>query len=389
MSPDRRPQTQEVTVLIVDDTPANLAVVVESLEELNVEVAVAQDAEEALARAEYLRPALILLDVVMPRVDGFELCRRLKALERTRDIPVIFMTSSAGERDKLKGFEVGGIDYVTKPLHVAEVRARVNAHLTLRRMQEELRIQNAQLQHEIRERMQAEEQLREFSRELESFTYSASHDLKAPLRAIRSFAGLLAEGPHFQDEQARKTLEKIIRAARHMDGLIEDLLNYARTGQREVLAVPVDLEPLAQEIENTFQARIKEADVQFEVGRPLASVLGDPTLVKQILINLIDNALTYRTRARRPRVSVASIEVDDRAVLSISDNGIGIPPEHHEKIFQVFQRLHADSEYAGTGIGLAIVAKAARLMNGTVGVSSVPGEGSTFSVSLPKVPANG
>lgn len=384
MNPDRRAHDEEVTVLIVDDTPANLAVVVDSLEQLDVEVAVAQDAQEALARADYLRPALILLDVVMPTINGFELCRRLKSQEHTRDIPVIFMTASAAEGDKLKGFEVGAVDYLTKPLHVAEVRARVNAHLTLRRMQKELQIQNAKLQHEIRERVQAEEQLRASNRELESFTYSASHDLRAPLRAILGYASLLEQRPESMDEGARKTVEKIIKAAQQMDGLIHDLLNYARTGQREAVAVPVALERVLKEIESTFHARIKDSGVHFEVVQPLAPALGDPTLIKQILANLVENALTYRKRDGHPRISVASTVVDDRVLLSVSDNGIGIAPEHHEKIFQVFQRLHADSEYAGTGIGLAIVAKAARAMGGTVRVSSAPGEGSTFYVSLPK-----
>jgi signal transduction histidine kinase len=375
---------EEVTVLIVDDTPANLAVVVDSLEQLDVEVAVAQDGEEALARAEYLRPALILLDVVMPRIDGFELCRRLKAKDNTRDIPVIFMTSSAGEGDKLKGFEVGGVDYLTKPLHVAEVRARVNAHLTLQRMRKELQIQNARLQREIRERVQAEEQLRESNHELEAFTYSASHDLRAPLRAISGYASMLAERPEAMDECSRQTVEKIIRASRQMEGLIRDLLNYARTGQREMSPQQVPLEPFLQEIENTFQARIKEGGVQFDIVRPLAPVMGDPMLIKQILTNLIDNALTYRRRDGCPRVIVSSTVADERVVLSVSDNGIGIAPEYHDKIFQVFQRLHAESEYAGTGVGLAIVAKAARAMNGSVRVSSKQGEGSTFLVSLPK-----
>lgn len=384
MSPDSALHAQEVTVLIVDDTPANLAVVVDSLEQLDVEVAVAQDGEEALARAEYLRPALILLDVVMPRIDGFELCRRLKAKDSTRDIPVIFMTSSGGEGDKLKGFEVGAVDYLTKPLHIAEVRARVNAHLTLQRMRKELQVQNARLQREIRERVQAEEQLRESNHELEAFTYSASHDLRAPLRAISGYASMLTERPEAMDECTRTTVDKILLSAQQMERLIRDLLNYARTGQREMLAEPVSLEPFLQEIESTFQARIKEGGVQFQIVRPLAPLVGDPTLIKQILTNLIDNALTYRRRDGSPRVSVASTVVGDRTVLSVSDNGIGIAPEYHDKIFQVFQRLHAESEYAGTGIGLAIVAKAARAMSGTVRVSSKPGEGSTFQVSLPK-----
>jgi adenylate cyclase len=147
------------TILIVDDTPANLGVIVESLEDHGFRVVVAQDGEEGLQRADFVQPDLILLDVMMPGLDGFEVCRRLKALASTRDIPVIFMTSLTETENKVTAFKAGGVDYVTKPLRIDEVMARVNTHLNLHAMQQQLEAQNAQLQREIIERRQAEEAL--------------------------------------------------------------------------------------------------------------------------------------------------------------------------------------------------------------------------------------
>ncbi|MDP3841668.1 MAG: adenylate/guanylate cyclase domain-containing protein [Oxalobacteraceae bacterium] len=157
--------TSPHTILIVDDTPANLGVVVESLEERGFRVVVAQDGEEGLQRADFVQPDLILLDVMMPGLDGFEVCRRLKALASTREIPVIFMTSLTETEHKITAFQAGGVDYVTKPLQIDEVMARVHTHLHLHAMQQQLEAQNAQLQREIIERKQAEQAL-ETSREL-------------------------------------------------------------------------------------------------------------------------------------------------------------------------------------------------------------------------------
>ena len=166
------PETAPHTILIVDDTPANLGVVVESLEGYGLRVVIAQDGEEGLQRADFAQPDLILLDVMMPGMDGFETCRRLKARPGTRDIPVIFMTALAETKDKVTGFEAGAVDYVTKPLQVEEVIARVNTHLSLHAMQQQLEAQNTRLQQEIVERTQAERALEQTVRELE-----ASHEL--------------------------------------------------------------------------------------------------------------------------------------------------------------------------------------------------------------------
>jgi len=147
MTPPMNLRTNTATILIVDDIPSNLSVVVDLLEESGYNVAIAQDGEEALQRAQLLQPDLILLDVMLPGADGFEICRRLKAAENTRDIPVIFMTALVATEHKVHGFAAGGVDYITKPLQIDEVIARVGTHLKLHATQKHLEERNAQLQH--------------------------------------------------------------------------------------------------------------------------------------------------------------------------------------------------------------------------------------------------
>jgi signal transduction histidine kinase len=420
-------ESHSSTILIVDDTPANLGVVVESLEGHGFRVVVAQRGEEALQRANYVQPDLVLLDVMMPGLNGFEICRRLKAQSSTRDIPVIFMTSLVSIDDKVTGFAVGGIDYVTKPLHIEEVRARVITHLSLRAMQKEMERQNAQLQQyqqgleqlveqrttelsdanrwlrvEIEERKRAEDEVRRLNvelearvaertaeltatnQELEAFSYSVSHDLRAPLRAITGFTQILTDhhGANLAP-QGLDYLNKVLLASKRMDVLIQELLNYARTGRGAVRAVPVPLAPLVQQLESTFGTRLAAAGAHLEVTQPLATPLGDATLIEQILTNLVDNALKYRRREGTPEVRLSATAIGEHVLVQVADNGIGIPLEYQERIFQVFQRLHSEGEYPGTGIGLAIVAKAVRAMGGEVSVESSPGQGSTFSIRLP------
>lgn len=354
--------THTATILIVDDTPANLALIVEYLEARQFRMLVAQGGEEGLQRASLVQPDLILLDAVMPGLNGFEVCRRLKARESTRDIPVIFMTSLADTQDKLTAFAVGAVDYVVKPLQVEEVMARANAQLALRAMHRQLTAAN---------------------RELEAFSYSVSHDLRAPLRAISSFAHILRKDYRDNlDEDGQRYLDTIIATSARMGTLIEDLLLYARTSRAASTSVAVPLAPLVQQLATIFSERIASAGARLEIVEPLATPLGDSTLIGQILNNLVDNALTYRCRQGTPEIKISAQRVGEEVVIRVMDNGIGIEPEYHEKIFQVFQRLHSSDEYPGTGLGLAIVAKAVRAMEGSVGIDSSPGRGSTFTVRL-------
>lgn len=219
--------------------------------------------------------------------------------------------------------------------------------------------------------------------ELEAFAYSVSHDLRAPLRAIAGFGDILDERYRDKlDGDGQRYLDHIRAAAGQMNRLIDDLLQYSRVGRGTVKAECVELAPLLREIVALYQSQLP-AGSRIEIMEPLASPVGDPRLIKQVLTNLIDNAIKYQPAGQAPIVRIESMPGEDAVTIQVTDNGIGIPPEYRETIFKVFQRLHGEEDYPGSGIGLAIAQKAARLMNGTLAVEASSGQGSTFLLRLP------
>jgi PAS domain S-box-containing protein len=231
-------------------------------------------------------------------------------------------------------------------------------------------------------RRRAQEALRRANADLEAFAYTASHDLRAPLRAMSGFAQALLED--FGDrlgEDGRDHARRVVDAAGRMDALVQDLLQYSRLSRADLSAVPVDLE-------KAVQAAVAEAAPLGQRGLvsvegPLPGVLAHEAALRQAVANLVANALKFVPPDREPRVRVRAEERDGRVRLWVEDNGIGIAPEHRERIFRVFERLHRAEEYPGTGIGLAIVERAIVRMGGAVGVESEPGRGSRFWVELP------
>ena len=240
---------------------------------------------------------------------------------------------------------------------------------------------NEELEQRVRERTA---ELQAANRELESFGYSVSHDLRAPLRAISGFASILARryGDGL-DEKGRHYVDTIVSSSLHMGLLIEELLDYSRIGRRVVRSEPVSLGALVVGLRTTFDELIASTGGMLEVAEPLAVPVGDPTLLERILANLVGNALTYQRPDVTPHVTLSAARHGGVVTISVADNGIGIAPEYHERIFEVFARLHADEAYPGTGIGLAIARKAARLMGSDVTVESSEGKGSTFRLDLP------
>lgn len=240
---------------------------------------------------------------------------------------------------------------------------------------------NNELEARVNERTR---ELASANKELESFVYSVSHDLRAPLRAVTGFAHILVNR-HLDslDEQGQHYLENVLQAGNHMGDLIDDLLQYSRTGRGTIQMRPIELAPIIEGLEVTFAEPIENCNAKLIIEKPLATPLGDATLIGQQFSNLIDNALTYRNPDTAPIIHIASQRHNDRVFITFRDNGIGIAPEYHEKIFQVFQRLHSQDEFPGTGVGLAIVTKAARMMDGEVKVESSLGEGSLFTIILP------
>jgi signal transduction histidine kinase len=239
---------------------------------------------------------------------------------------------------------------------------------------------NSELEQRVHQRTA---QLAAANQELESFTYSVSHDLRAPLRSVVAFTGLLDRSyRETLDETAGHYLNNILTASRQMGLLIGDLLDYSRLGRTHVAVGPVPLAPLFAELAATFAERITEAGIQFTTSTDPPTPDADPTLLRQILMNLVDNAITYRRPGVAPAVTVVAEREGGGVVIAVSDNGIGIPAEAYERIFDVFARLHTEAEYPGTGIGLASVRKAARRMGSDITLSSAVGVGSRFELRL-------
>lgn len=377
------PESVGKTILIVDDVPANLEVVGRHLENHGYRAVVAQGGEEGIERAELVHPDLILLDVLMPGVDGFETCRRLKTREGTRDIPVIFMTALADTADKLTGFEVGAVDYVTKPLDGAEVLARIGTHLTLDALRRQLQAQNAQLQQEIVAREEVQRALQRSNTELEQLAYVASHDMQEPLRMVASYLQLVAQRYQGKlDADADEFIGFAVDGAKRMQALINDLLSYSRVGTKARPFASTDCEALLATAISDLGVAIAETGARITHG-PLPVVMADAMQLAHLFQNLLGNAIKFHG-AEPPQVHIeAEVDGDDWR-FSVRDNGIGIAPEYFDRIFVLFQRLHGRREYSGTGIGLALCKKIVERHGGRIWVESSPGAGSVFRFTIPR-----
>ena len=242
--------------------------------------------------------------------------------------------------------------------------------------EEEVQKLNITLEERVEERTK---KLIETNKELESFSYSISHDLRAPLRAIFGFSQIIADRHRSSlNDEGRKYFDYILEASIRMEQLINDLLNYSRLGRKSITIHPVSLHSVVSKIHNDFKQRLDEAGAILTEVKELPVINGDDSLFTQIFTNLIENAIIYRRTDVALRIIIDWEIVNNDYVISISDNGIGIAAEYHEKIFNIFQRLHNEDQYPGTGIGLATVKKAVNLLDGMVWLKSIINEGSTF-----------
>lgn len=350
-------------VLVVDDN-ADLREYLSNILSPHYDVATATDGMAALEAIEVRTPDIVVSDVMMPRLDGFGLVRALRAQPDTASLPVILLSARAGEESAIDGLDAGSDDYLVKPFSARELLARVRTHI--------------QLSHARRAWIA---ELERTNRELDAFSYSVSHDLRAPLRTVDGFSQLLMEdyAPNL-DEGARGYLDKIRSSVQHMGVLIEALLGLAHIGRATLKVDRVDLSALAEEV----IADLRQTHPQRQVGVSVEKGLvthGDRNLLKVVLVNLFSNA--WKFTAKRSAAHIEFVRHDD-AVFVVRDNGAGFDMAQAGQLFVPFNRLHSQNEYRGTGVGLTTVQRVIERHGGTIWVDAKPNEGASFFFSLPQ-----
>ena len=392
----------KANILLVDDRPESLLALEVVLADLGQNLVRADSGTQALRCVLMQDFAVILLDVHMPGMNGFETAALIRERERSMHTPIVFLTASdQSELAVFQGYSVGAVDYLIKPFAPEILKSKVAVFVDLFQMREKARQQanqlvaiNQNLEREIAERKRAEQEIERradelgaVNKELEAFSYSVSHDLRAPLRAMQGFAQALNEdfadrlGPVAQDYTRR-----IVAAACRMDTLIQDLLAYSRLSRAQMLLQPLDLRSVMAQVQAHTEGEFRDREAVVEVAIPEAfpHVMAHATTLVQVVTNLLTNAVKFVAPGVRPHVRVWAEERGEWGRLWVEDNGIGIAPEHQDRIFRVFERLHGPETYPGTGIGLAIVAKGMERMGGRAGVESTPGKGSKFWIEQPK-----
>ncbi|MDX2229388.1 MAG: hybrid sensor histidine kinase/response regulator [Leptolyngbyaceae cyanobacterium bins.349] len=373
-------------VLLVDDNPTNLGILVTSLSESGYRVRVAQDGASAIAQVTYAKPDLILLDVMMPGIDGFETCRQLKANPETRDVPVIFMTALTEVFDKVQGFQVGGVDYITKPFEIDEVLLRVRTHLELQTLQNQLRSQNEQLQAEVRERQKAQEAV-------QVFLHAVSHDLRNPVTGgLMVLKSLLeeAEAGNGTATISRSVLQRMIQSHDRQLALINSLLE---THANDLVGISlqrqaVNLRTFVEDITANWQPMLDKDDAKLQILLPadLPAVNADPNQLCRVYENLIANALKHNPPGLTLTLNAERVAASNALTMTrctVRDNGVGVSAEQTATMFELYKRGEQSRRTVGLGLGLYLCRQIVTAHGGEIGVISEPQQGSTFWFTLP------
>jgi len=355
------------TILLVDDTPTNLSVLIDYLNEFGFEILIAVDGEGALTAAQAGQPDLILLDIMMPGMDGYETCKRLKNNPSTQDIPVIFISALSESMDKVKGFSSGGVDYITKPFQQDEVLARINTHLTLQRQKKELA---------------------ELNTTKDKFFSIISHDMRGIFTPIVGSSDLIKRMvAKYDDERLSKFSNNLSTSVRNALKLFENLLEWSRLQQGRMTFEPSRLsltELVAQTIE-LFSEHQKTKNIQIvNHVTEIYHVRGDANMIKTVIRNLISNALKFSYSGGT--ITLDALRKDGFILMSVSDSGIGMTSDKMNELFLLEKSSSSkgtDGE-RGTGLGLILCKDFVEKHGGEIGVNSIVGKGTTFEFSLPE-----
>jgi len=384
------------TLLIIDDNPTNLEVIVDYLEESGFEIIVARNGEMGLKRAQVWKPKMILLDVMMPGIDGFETCQRLKADESTKDIPVIFMTALDSTEDKLKGFQVGGVDYVTKPIQHEEVLARISTHLRIRDLTVRLNAKIEELTQTRQELIQSEK-MASLGRLVAGF----AHELNTPigvavgtasvLRKKSDFINELLEQEEVDEEELISALETIDKASeltlsnlRRAAGLVNSFKRTAVDQTSEKIR-PFDVKTTIEDVINTLHNKFRQTAIDIQLNCPNnLKIYSLPSALEQILTNLMLNSLIHGfDEGKNGGHIVITVRLEEQHLLvDYSDTGKGIALDNFEKIFEPF--FTTNRARGGSGLGMYICYNLiTSQLHGTMTCESIPSEGVLFKIDYP------
>lgn len=377
-------QSSEHTILIVDDNPTNLGVIAGYLEDFGFITLVARDGESGLAKAVYAQPDLILLDVMMPGINGFETCRRLKEDPETEHIPVIFMTALSQIEHKVRGFRVGAVDYVTKPINQEEVLARINTHLKIRTLTRDLQVAN--------------DTLTKINADKDKFFSIVAHDLKGPFLPLLGNAEILANMALELDRQDVQAMSQTIhRSAERVLDLLNNLLQWSRLqmGRMEYKPIELDIQQIAQRNLQLLGDNAKEKQITLinQITEP-CFIWGDIYMVDTIFRNLISNAVKFThqhgTVTVSAKIQPKSLLEKTKATmleLIVEDNGVGLDADHQAKIFTIgtHHTTLGTAQEKGTGLGLIMCREMVERNGGTIWVNSEAGQGSRFTFTLPLI----
>lgn len=371
------------SILIIEDNPATVSVLYNLLNEAGFEVLVALDGDNAMKSAEEGRPDIILLDVMLCGMDGFEICRRLKTSEATRDIPVLFMTALTRTVDKVKGFELGAVDYITKPFEPEEVLARLKTHLMIQQLQQDLQQKNE----ELHAALDRERELNELK---SRFISIASHEFRTPLASILFSKNLLQRYAHKLSEQElagemAEELASVERSVHQMTAVLDEVLTITKSESGKVTFTPemIDLTELCRNVVEKFQLLTTERHtLMFPNSGKHIHVMVDAKLMDTILSNLLSNAIKYSPQGGT--VHCGLVRDNGTIRISIKDEGLGIAEEDQHHLFEAFYRGANAAKIEGTGLGLSIVKQFVELHGGTIEVKSEVNQGTTFTIVLPR-----
>jgi signal transduction histidine kinase len=367
--------TRKLTLLIVDDEPASMRALCDTLEYEGYQTFGFTSATEALAAMRERSFDLLLADLQMPGTNGIDLIKSAQLVDPA--LVAVIMTGHGALETAIAAMKAGALDYIQKPIKLATALPVLERAVAVR----QLRIEKKHLEENVRQRT---EELKIANRELEAFSYSVSHDLRAPLRAVSTFTQALLSEQHAEGltEEGRRLLQNVNAGAAHMDRLITDLLRLSQLNRQALHRQPVRLGELVRGAIDNLAAERAGRDIDFVVA-DFPTWQADQGLMQQVFVNLISNAVKFTRERPKARVEVGYRMDGTTLVCFVKDNGVGFSMKYMNKLFGVFQRLHSTDQFEGTGVGLSIVRRIVERHGGKVWVDGEQDQGATFYFSLP------